>query len=99
MRSRDSAKREIEAGLTFEREVYHGMMLVFLMSEYLRQSFITGCDVPPERVINVGGGVNLETLPTYDPDKNYEKKNILFIRAHAPHATRDVRHTHSVSAC
>jgi glycosyltransferase involved in cell wall biosynthesis len=49
------------------------------MSEYLRQSFINDFDVPPERVKSIGAGVNLEKIPEYFPNKNYERKEILFI--------------------
>jgi glycosyltransferase involved in cell wall biosynthesis len=69
----------IERGMAYEREVYRGLRLIFTMSEYLRQSFIQNFDVPPDRVKSVGAGVNLERVPEYFPNKQYDRKDILFI--------------------
>jgi len=69
----------IRRGLAFEREVYAGLTMIFTMSEDLRASFIQDFDVPPERVRSIGAGVNLERLPEYVPDKDYDRKELLFI--------------------
>ncbi len=71
--------RTADRALAYERRVYHGLDRIFSMSEYLRQSFIHDFGVPPERVVNVGAGVNLDRLPDYLPDKCYEKREALFI--------------------
>ena len=76
---RGLSARAADRALAFERRVYHGMDRIFSMSEYLRQSFIHDFDVPAERVVNVGAGVNLEQLPDYLPDKSYETREVLFI--------------------
>jgi glycosyltransferase involved in cell wall biosynthesis len=69
----------VKRGLAFEREVYHGLTMIFTMSEHLRQSFIDDFGVSPERVKAIGAGMNLERLPEYMPDKNYARKDLLFI--------------------
>jgi len=69
----------VARGLAFERQVYHGLTTIFTMSEHLRRSFIEDFDVPPDRVKAVGAGMNLERLPEYNADKDYSRRNILFI--------------------
>ena len=71
--------KEIDRGLAYEKQVYLQLTRIFTMSEYLRQSFITDFDVPPEKVISIGAGINLEQIPEYFPDKKYDERNILFI--------------------
>jgi len=69
----------IDRGLAYERNLYRGLRLIFTMSEYLRQSFIRDFDVPEARVKSIGAGVNLETVPPDFPEKDYDRKEILFI--------------------
>jgi alpha-maltose-1-phosphate synthase len=76
--------KQIDEGLAFEKEVYGRLRMIFPMSEYLRESFINDFGVPAERVKCIGAGVNLETLPEYLPDKNYDTKEILFIGVDFP---------------
>jgi len=71
--------RLAQAAMTYERELYHRLDRVFTMSEYLRRSFIEDFGMPEERVVFVGAGVNLETLPPERSDKNYNSGQILFI--------------------
>jgi glycosyltransferase involved in cell wall biosynthesis len=57
---------------------------VLAMSEYLRQSFVHDFGVPAERVVNVGGGMNLDQLPAYQPDKRFTTREVLFIGVDFP---------------
>jgi alpha-maltose-1-phosphate synthase len=76
---RGLSARKIDRALAYEREVYHGLRKIFTMSEYLRQSFLSDFDVPADRVVAVGGGINLETVPDSIPDKRYDNREVLFI--------------------
>lgn len=67
------------AAMAYERAVYHGMTRVLTMSEHLRRSFIEDFELPPEKVVCVGAGVNLERLPPDRPDKRYDTGQVLFI--------------------
>jgi glycosyltransferase involved in cell wall biosynthesis len=76
--------RAVDRALAYEREVYHAIARIFSMSEYLRQSFIRDFDVPPERVVSVGAGINLDALPPYVPGKRYDNREVLFIGVDFP---------------
>ena len=69
----------VKRGLAYERQVYHGLTMIFTMSEHLRQSFIDDFGVAPYRVKAIGAGMNLERLPEHDPNKDYSRKDLLFI--------------------
>lgn len=71
--------RKVDRALAYERRVYHGMAKVLSMSEYLRRSFIEDFGVPEDRVVTVGVGINFEAIPSYVPDKRYDRREILFI--------------------
>jgi glycosyltransferase involved in cell wall biosynthesis len=81
---RGLSARKVDRALAYERRVYHGMDRVLAMSEYLRQSFVNDFDVPAERVVNVGGGMNLDQLPAYQPDKRFTTREVLFIGVDFP---------------
>ena len=72
------AKR-IDEAIQSERDVAHEMTSVFTFSEYLRTSFIQDFGLDEKRVFNVGGGINIEDIPVPTVEKNYEKRNILFV--------------------
>jgi glycosyltransferase involved in cell wall biosynthesis len=76
--------RVIDRALAYERTVYHGIHMVFSMSEYLRQSFIRDFDVPAQRVVNVGAGINLESVPEPVPGKRYDNREVLFVGVDFP---------------
>ncbi|HEY8998540.1 MAG TPA: glycosyltransferase family 4 protein, partial [Edaphobacter sp.] len=69
----------IDQAMAYERETAQKMTAIFTFSEYLRQSFITNYGVPAERVVSVGAGVNLASLPEANPAKSYAQPRILFI--------------------
>jgi starch synthase len=73
--------QRIDQALRYEEQVAGQMTAVFTFSEYLRQSFITDYHVPAERVINVGGGINLTHFPEVALGKSYTAPRILFIGA------------------
>ena len=68
-----------DAAMAYERDLYHRLDRIFTMSEYLRSSFIEDFDVPTEKVVCIGAGVNLDEIPPPNPDKDYSAKEILFI--------------------
>lgn len=71
----------IESALDYEKRVYQGVSKIFTMSEYLRKSFIQDLEMPRDKVVNIGGGINLDTIPARFLEKRYDKKNILFVGA------------------
>jgi glycosyltransferase involved in cell wall biosynthesis len=71
--------RFIERAMAYEKSVYHSMDKVLTMSEYLRQSMIRNFDVPAERVVAIGGGINLTHIPELVIDKRYDSQEVLFI--------------------
>jgi glycosyltransferase involved in cell wall biosynthesis len=71
--------RVVDRALQYEKSVYQSMHCVLTMSEYLRQSFLHDFDVPPERVVTIGGGINQESLPPPAPNKAYDRPEILFV--------------------
>jgi starch synthase len=69
----------IDQALRYEEQAAGQMAAIFTMSEYVRQSFIDDYHVPPERVFNVGAGINLTDFPPSNPKKDYTAPRILFI--------------------
>ena len=73
------SSRRIDQALRYEERVSCAMTAVFTFSEYLRQSFIRDYHVPPGKVFNVGGGINLTRIPDADEVKDYSIPRLLFI--------------------
>jgi alpha-maltose-1-phosphate synthase len=73
------SRRRIDQALDYEKKAAQKMTAIFTFSEYLRQSFIGNYGVRPERVHNVGGGINLTDLPEPVAHKDYRSNRILFI--------------------
>lgn len=69
----------IDQAMACERKTAQQMAAIFTFSEYLRQSFIRNYGVAADRVVNVGGGINLESLPDTDPSKVYSQPRLLFM--------------------
>ena len=61
----------------YERTVYRDMTKIFVMSDYWKRSFIEDFGVAPQRVAKIGFGVNVD-IPS-PAEKDYSKKNIVFI--------------------
>jgi starch synthase len=73
------SRQRIDQALRYEEKVSQQMTAVFTFSEYLRQSFISNYHVPPERVFNVGGAINLTEIPPANPAKDYTIPRVFFI--------------------
>jgi glycosyltransferase involved in cell wall biosynthesis len=73
------SRQRIDQALRYEEQVAGQMNLIFTFSEYLRQSFIADYHLPAERVVNVGGGINLAEIPEPTPLKDYSIPRILFV--------------------
>jgi glycosyltransferase involved in cell wall biosynthesis len=71
--------RDAARAMAFERRVYHGMDRVFTMSEYTRWSLIQNFDLPEDRVVTIGAGINFDAAPEPVPDKRYDGGEVLFI--------------------
>ncbi len=93
--------RRVEEGLRFERAVYRGLDRIFVMSDYLRRSFIEDYNIPASRVCTLGAGVNLDTIPEPPSGKRYDTKEVLFIgvdfaRKGGPQLLEAFRHVREV---
>ncbi len=75
------SSRRIRQALDYERRVYAGIDIIFTMSEYLRQSFISDFGVDAARVKTVGAGMNLDSIPAEAPAKTYDGRRLLFMGA------------------
>jgi glycosyltransferase involved in cell wall biosynthesis len=71
--------RSIERVLEYERTAQQGCTRAFVMSEYLRQSFLRDYGLRPEQVVTIGAGINLDTIPEPVPDRRYDTREVLFI--------------------
>lgn len=78
--SQGISRARIDAAIAWERDVYHRMTRIFTMSEYLRSSFIRDFGVPEDRVVTVGAGINMETVPPPTrSERSYDTEEVLFI--------------------
>jgi glycosyltransferase involved in cell wall biosynthesis len=77
--SRKLKKRQIDAALAYEREVYSGIDRIMTTSDYLRDSFIHDFKISRERVVRVGAGINLHDVPHEIPERHWDARQILFI--------------------
>lgn len=75
---KDISEQRIKKALDYEKDVYENLDKIFTMSQYLKNSFINDFDVAIEKVKVIGAGINFDPVPE-EKNKNYEKKNILFI--------------------
>lgn len=69
----------INKTIEYEHQVNQGLDRIYTMSEYLKNSFIRDYGISSDKVICIGAGINLDNLPIVNNNKNYSKKNILFI--------------------
>jgi glycosyltransferase involved in cell wall biosynthesis len=72
-----SAKRK-QMHLQFEREVYESMTGIFVMSEWLKRSFVNDYSIDERKIHVVGAGINFNSLPAL-PTREFSSKNIIFI--------------------
>lgn len=73
------SRRRIDQAWKFEKDVYLKLERIFTMSEFLRNSFVDDFGIPPEKVVNVGSGVNFNSIPKLKNDKDYDTREILFV--------------------
>jgi starch synthase len=57
---------------------YDRLQLIFTMSDWLRRSFVDDFDQAPEKVITVGAGANLESVPEA-PERTFASPRVLFV--------------------
>ena len=71
--------RAIDRTRAFEQRTYDRMDLIMTMSEWARRSFIEDYDQPPEKVVTVGAGANLETIPEPPAERDFSRPRLLFV--------------------
>lgn len=64
--------------LDWERSVYAAVTGLFVMSEWLADSFIRDFGVPPSKVHVVGAGINIEMLPQL-PERSWSKPRFILV--------------------
>ena len=70
--------RHIHRALTYERDLYHCIDLIFPMSKWLAGSFIKDNGVSPRKVFPIGAGINLPYVRNAT-SKSYDAPRILFV--------------------
>jgi glycosyltransferase involved in cell wall biosynthesis len=65
----DPSAAHIQRTMRAERRIYDRLDLIMPMSEWLRQSFIEDFGQQPEKVVTVGAGANLDSLPDSVPQR------------------------------
>jgi len=71
--------RRIDEAIQYERGVAREMTSIFTFSEYLRRSFIQDFGLHEKWVFNIGAGINIEDMPVPSAEKDYEKREVLFV--------------------
>jgi glycosyltransferase involved in cell wall biosynthesis len=71
-------RRHIERTLAYERQLYGKIALIFPMSRWLSDSFITENGVDPRNVFPVGAGINLPRIRDTE-SKAFDSPRILFV--------------------
>lgn len=61
-----------------QNEYYQSATGIFCMGHWLKEYLIKECNIPYEKVVHVGGGINLK-LDKIHPTKNKTKTKILFV--------------------
>ena len=74
----DRQDRGVRRALEAERGLYDRLQLIFTMSDWLRRSFVDDFDQAPEKVIIVGAGANLESVPEA-PERTFASPRVLFV--------------------
>lgn len=72
-------QRRAGQALAYERRVAARMDRVFVMGDYLVDSFERDMGVERRRIVNISHGANLDTIPPQDPNKDYNAAEVLFI--------------------
>ncbi len=68
-----------QQALAYEQSVAKRMDRVFVMGDYLAESFEHDIGVEKRRIVNISHGANLDEIPLPDPGKNYAAAEVLFV--------------------
>jgi glycosyltransferase involved in cell wall biosynthesis len=77
--SHGMSKTFARKAMAFERKVYQKIDRIFVMGDFVGRSFEQDFDIPPERIVNISHGANLDTIPDPPDGKDYSIPEILFI--------------------
>lgn len=75
----DPGAPHIRREMAVERGIYDRLDLIFVMSEWLRRSFLSDQGQDPEKVLTVGSGVNSKRLPRELPRRSFDVPRLLFV--------------------
>jgi glycosyltransferase involved in cell wall biosynthesis len=76
---RDPNAPHIRRELAREREIFDALDLIMTMSDWLRRSFVDELGQPASKVVTVGSGANVRTLPTGGIRRDFSQPRFLFI--------------------
>jgi glycosyltransferase involved in cell wall biosynthesis len=68
--------RKLQATVAQERKVYERASLIFVMSDWLKNSLIRDFGIAEEKIVTTYAGTN---LPAEDLEKTYDGKTVLFV--------------------
>ena len=71
-------KPDAERAFAWEKGVYGHLTKIFCMNEFWKRSFVEDFSLPPEKVVNVGFGLNIKPPASVD-GKDYGRPDILFL--------------------
>ena len=71
--------RELEGAVARERAVYEAAAMIFTLSDCVRRSFLDHLGLPPEKVLTVYAGANLEPDSVAVPAPAGEAPTVLFV--------------------
>lgn len=72
------SERARQAHLDWERSVYTALTGIFVMSEWLAESFTRDFEIPRSKVHVVGAGINIEKLPQV-PERSWSPPRYLLV--------------------
>ena len=75
----DPGSRLIARTRAHEQAVYDRMDLIMTMTEWARRSFLEDFGQNPEKVVTVGAGANLESIPEPPPERDLSRPRLLFV--------------------
>ncbi len=67
-----------QAHLAWEKSVYSAVRGIFVMSDWLADSFVRDYDMPASKIHVVGAGINMESLPPV-PSRSWSAPKYLFV--------------------
>jgi glycosyltransferase involved in cell wall biosynthesis len=73
--------RRVRRALDYETRVYRNIDVVFTMSQYLADSFVSDFGVDARKVKAIGAGINLDPFPSAPRGKRYDGRKLVFVGA------------------